>query len=77
MSHTLLSQPDLRDLLRLPPRLRFAHIMALNARSNYANRLNVVELMAWLADEERELAEQVGRLADSSLRIPASSDEVA
>jgi hypothetical protein len=77
MSERLLSHQDLQFLLSLPASLRFAHILALNAKPVYANCLNVVELMAWLADPEVEVDRTLLEPAASSRRIPASSGEAA
>ncbi len=70
-----LSPKDLHDLLRLHPALRFAHILALNAKPTYANRLNVVELVAWLDAQEGEADLTLAHSAGSSQPIPASSGE--
>jgi hypothetical protein len=77
MSDKLLSPQDLQFLLQLPASLRFAHILALNAKPAYANRLNVVELMAWLEDREAEADGPLSDPAVSSQWIPASSGEAA
>ncbi len=75
MSDQLLSSQDLQDLLHLPAALRFLRILVLNAKPAYANRLNVVELMVWLADQQGELDGSIRKSAGSSHRFPASSGE--